>query len=456
MSACSTAGVVHEQRRVLAWFLLLCVYLYDEHPRMSATPLPALPINPAPAQPAQSTNSHVQHSGPSFHSHLQSAQQSQQQTSRDDSQASAQNNDQTPGSSAQAAAPTGDATANAGKPGADANNLQNDAASDNGPGIDLTGGVGTLVGTVLKLIDHATGDTLAGAASGTSKQGTASKQPPATPQPPTPMAGMVPVPLPAIAPVATPAGTNTNTPQTGNALAGIGSSLSPKTDLKPDDGFSASDADTPATNAPADAGSVTPAPGDGTQALAGSLAATGHAALPVAATFTDNSSQSTSGITALGSLAATAPVVPSGTSATHGLTMDAPVGSSGFAKELGQQITWLSGQDVKQAQIRLHPQDLGPLDVKVSVEHGRVDVSFVTQHPDTTAAVQQSLGQLHQMLGGQGLSLGHATVGQQSQQQLGGQQGQQGQATANASEDAADTPIATVARVAVGLVDAFA
>jgi len=201
---------------------------------------------------------------------------------------------------------------------------------------------------------------------------------------------------------------------------------------------------------------VTPAPGDGTQALAGSLAATGHAALPVAATFTDNSSQSTSGITALGSLAATAPVVPSGTSATHGLTMDAPVGSSGFAKELGQQITWLSGQDVKQAQIRLHPQDLGPLDVKVSVEHGRVDVSFVTQHPDTTAAVQQSLGQLHQMLGGQGLSLGHATVGQQSQQQLGGQQGQQGQATANASEDAADTPMATAARVAVGLVDAFA
>lgn len=456
MSACSTAAAVYEQHRVLAWFLLLSVYLYDEHPRMSATPLPALPINPAPAQPTQSTNSHAQHSGPSFHSHLQSAQQSQQQASRDDSQANAQNNDQTPGSSAQAAAPTGEATANAGKPGADANNQQNDAASDNGPGIDLTGGVGTLVGTVLSLIDHATGDTHAGAASGTSKQGTAAKQPTTASQPPAPMAGMVPVPLPAIAPVATPAGANTNTSQSGNALIGIGSGLSTKADLKADDGFSASDASTPTTNAPADAGSVTPAAGDSTQALAGSIAATSHAALPVATSFTDNSSQSTSGITALGNLTATAPVVPSGTTATHGLTMDAPVGSSGFAKELGQQITWLSGQDVKQAQIRLHPQDLGPLDVKVSVEHGRVDVSFVTQHPDTTAAVQQSLGQLHQMLGGQGLSLGHATVGQQSQQQFGGQQGQQGQASGSGNEEMADTPIATVARVAVGLVDAFA
>ncbi|HUB90912.1 MAG TPA: flagellar hook-length control protein FliK [Dyella sp.] len=426
---------------------------------MSATPLTALPINPAPS--AQPASSHSQQSGPSFHSHLQSAQQSsQQQTSADSSQADSQNNDQAQGSNAQGSgAQAGNPAGNASKPGADANdNQQNDAASDNGPGIDLTGGVGTLVGSVLSLIDHATGDAHAGAASasGASKQGTANKQAPATPLPPVPVAGMVPVPLPAIAPVATPAAANTNTPPTGNALAGIGSGLSSKADLKADDGFSAGDASTAGAGTPADASAVTQAVGDGTQALAGSIAASSHAALPAATTFTDNSSPSTSGITALGNLTAAAPVVPSGTAGTHSLTTDAPVGSSGFAKELGQQITWLSGQDVKQAQIRLNPQDLGPLDVKVSVEHGRVDVSFVTQHPDTTAAVQQSLGQLHQMLGGQGLSLGHATVGQQSQQQFGGQQGQQGQASGSANEEMADTPIATAARVAIGLVDAFA
>jgi flagellar hook-length control protein FliK len=383
---------------------------------------------------------------------LQSAQQSQQQASQDESHADSQNNRPRQGdNSAQAS----DAAGNTSKPGTDAKDSQSGTANDNGSGIDLTGSVGTLVGTVLGLMDHAAGDTHAGA-SGATKQSTGNKQPPAVAQPTAPAAAMVPVPLPAITPIAMPVGSNTTTPQAG-ALTGIGSGLLSKTDLKADDGFSASDATTSAASTPADAGNLTQALGDSAQALASSVAATSHAALPAAAAFNANdSSSSTSGIAALGNLTATAPVLPTGTPATHKLAMDAPVGSSGFAKELGQQITWLSGQDVKQAQIRLHPQDLGPLDVKVSVEHGRVDVNFLTQHPDTTAAVQQSLGQLHQMLGGQGLSLGHATVGQHAQQQFGGQPNQQAQTGNNAGDDTGDTPIATAARVAIGLVDAFA
>ncbi|HKT30478.1 flagellar hook-length control protein FliK [Dyella sp.] len=414
---------------------------------MSATPLPALPINPAPAQPAPMANNHSPPAGPSFHAHLQSA----QQTSQDTSRADAQSSDNTQNADAQASSASSDTS----KPGADAKDDQSDAANDNGPGIDLTGGVGTLVSTVLNLIDHATGDTHAGT-SGTAKQSAGNKQPSTTAQPAAQAAAIVPVLLPPVTPATTSATPNTGAPPTGNALAGIGSGLSAKPDFKADDGLSAGDAGTTAT--PADTSSFTQALGDNTQALAGSVAAGSHAALPVATTFAaDNSSPSTAGITALGNLTATAPVVPAGaTGGVHSLTMNAPAGSSGFAKELGQQITWLSGQDVKQAQIRLNPQNLGPLDVKVSVEHGRVDVSFMTQHPDATAAVQQSLGQLHQMLGGQGLSLGHATVGQHAQQQFSGQQNQQAQTSSSASDDIADTPIATAARAAIGLVDAFA
>lgn len=418
---------------------------------MSATPLPALPINPAPAQPTPSANSRRQHSGPSFHAHLRSAQQASQDTSRADAQDSDQ--EQNSGNAQHANAQASNASGDTNKPGADAKDNQSDASNDNGPGIDLTGGVGTLVSTVLNLIDHATGDAHTGAPA-TTKPSTGNKQQPAPAQPTAPAAAIVPMLLPAVTPVAAPTGTDTGS-QAGNALTGIGNGLSTKPDFKADDGLSAGDSSTAAT--PADANSLTQALSDNTQALAGSVAASSHAALPVATTFaSDDSSASTAGINALGSLTATAPVVPAGaTGATHSLAMNSPAGSSSFAKELGQQITWLSGQDVKQAQIRLHPQDLGPLDVKVSVEHGRVDVSFMTQHPDATAAVQQSLGQLHQMLGGQGLSLGHATVGQHAQQQFGGQQNQQAQ-TSSTTDDIADTPIATAARVAIGLVDAFA
>lgn len=139
--------------------------------------------------------------------------------------------------------------------------------------------------------------------------------------------------------------------------------------------------------------------------------------------------------------------------AAHALRMQSPIPSATFAQELGQQVAWLGGQDIKQARIRLHPEELGQLDVKVSVEHGRVDVSFTAQHPAAVTAVQQSLTQLDTMLAGQGLSLGQAQVGQQ---------GQGGAAHGHAASDTLDIDGASgeqevsLQRVGVGLVDAFA
>ncbi|RUL76151.1 flagellar hook-length control protein FliK [Dyella choica] len=414
---------------------------------MSATPLLALPVTPAtPSHLAPSTGSRSLHSGGSFHSHLESAQQDQQ--SSQDAQSTSSNGDQRQsGNNARSdSTPAGDTSSNTSKPGDDA------AQNERAPGIDLTGAAGSLAGMVLSLIDHANGDH-PGAAPSPAKQGASNKQP-AAPLPAASTATMAPVPLPAINPLPL-AATGSSAPQTGAALTdAIGSALSTKSSLEWDvkgGDSSAGDATAAGTPVGTDTGSPIQGIADGVQSLAGSAAASAHAALPAGATFTPDT---TSGMTALGNLTAT-PVVPS-SNATHSLRVDAPVGSSGFAKELGQQITWLSGQEVKQAQIRLNPQGLGPLDVKVSVDRGRVDVSFMTQHPATTAAVQQGLDQLHQMLGGQGLSLGHATVGQHAQQQFGGRSEQQAQASGNSNDEPADTPVAMAARVAIGLVDAFA
>lgn len=100
------------------------------------------------------------------------------------------------------------------------------------------------------------------------------------------------------------------------------------------------------------------------------------------------------------------------TPAAHVLTMQSSVGTPAFGQELSQQVTWLGGQDVKEARIRLHPEDLGELDVKVSVKQDHVDVAFIAQHPQAVHAVQQTLGQLDSMLAHHGLSLGQTQVGQ--------------------------------------------
>jgi flagellar hook-length control protein FliK len=138
----------------------------------------------------------------------------------------------------------------------------------------------------------------------------------------------------------------------------------------------------------------------------------------------------------------------------HQLQIPTPAGSHGFAQELGQQVAWLGGQDVKQARIRLHPEELGQLDIKVSVHHGRVDVVFNAQHPGAVAAVQQSLPQLDQMLGQHGLSLGHAEVGQHDHGGRGG--GERHAAEDTAADEIGEIHAVAATTGAVGLLDAFA
>src|SRR5574337_418400 len=130
-----------------------------------------------------------------------------------------------------------------------------------------------------------------------------------------------------------------------------------------------------------------------------------------------------------------------------------PAGSHAFAQELGQQVSWFVGQDVKQARIRLHPEELGSLDLKISVNHGRVDVVFHAQHPAAVTAVQQSLPQLDHMLARHGLSLGHTEVGQHDR---GDQSGYGGHGD-NASEiDEIPGPSLVTPLSQSGLLDAFA
>ncbi|MDO1528358.1 flagellar hook-length control protein FliK [Fulvimonas sp. R45] len=153
---------------------------------------------------------------------------------------------------------------------------------------------------------------------------------------------------------------------------------------------------------------------------------------------------------------AASPAAPAPAPAPHVLELAAPAGGTAFAQELGQQVVWLGAQGVKQASIRLHPQALGTLEVKVSLGHdGRVDVSFAAQHPAAVAAVQQSLGQLDLMLAGQGLSLGQAQVGQQGTDRRDGHVARRDAGTGD--EAVAETPgVAALSSVASGLLDIFA
>lgn len=181
--------------------------------------------------------------------------------------------------------------------------------------------------------------------------------------------------------------------------------------------------------------------------VAGMLAAT-DGLLPLATTGKDSSPAD-----AVPTAALSAPAAPAAPTAPPVLQL--PVGSQTFAQDLGQQVAWLGGQGIKQARIRLHPEELGSLDVKVSVTHGRVDVVFSAQHPAAVAAVQQSLPQLDQMLAQHGLSLGHAEVGQQDRGDRHGHAGDTGTAALDEPGEIHAINM-TTSLGQIGLLDAFA
>jgi flagellar hook-length control protein FliK len=149
-----------------------------------------------------------------------------------------------------------------------------------------------------------------------------------------------------------------------------------------------------------------------------------------------------------------APPAPAAPAPAHVLQLQSAPGSPAVGQDRGPQVAWLGGQDVKQARIRLHPEELGSLDVSVSVVHGRVDVVFSAQHPAAVAAVQQSLPQLDHMLAQHGLSLGHAEVGQHDR---GDRRGHAGDAGAGALDEIGEIHGSLPASPGkVGLLDAFA
>ncbi|WP_158583334.1 flagellar hook-length control protein FliK [Salinisphaera sp. Q1T1-3] len=96
----------------------------------------------------------------------------------------------------------------------------------------------------------------------------------------------------------------------------------------------------------------------------------------------------------------------------------APIASDDWNQALGQQTLRLAGQGgQQQAQIQLHPRELGPLSISVTVnDHQQAQIHLASAHAHVRDAVEAALPQLRQSLAAGGLSLGQASVGDQNSQ----------------------------------------
>ena len=134
-----------------------------------------------------------------------------------------------------------------------------------------------------------------------------------------------------------------------------------------------------------------------------------------------------------------------------------PVGQPQWSQAVGEKVLWLAAQNVSSAEINLHPKDLGPMQVKVSVNQEQVTVSFTSQHAVVREVLDQNLNRLRDMFSEQGLNLVNVDVSDKSfSRHQGDAKDQKSQGGTHDVTQDEEVPIAMSAIVQQRLVDHYA
>lgn len=121
-----------------------------------------------------------------------------------------------------------------------------------------------------------------------------------------------------------------------------------------------------------------------------------------------------------------------------------PFSSPQWGEDLGQQLIWMHKQALPSAELRLNPEHLGPVLVKIDQHQDQTSIIFTAQHQAVRDAIESAIPKLREMFSGQQLQLADVNV---SQHQANAEQRQPREFFQNASNEQqrqarrdADTP----------------
>jgi flagellar hook-length control protein FliK len=139
------------------------------------------------------------------------------------------------------------------------------------------------------------------------------------------------------------------------------------------------------------------------------------------------------------------------------VAVHAEVGGSGWANELGARLHWMVGAGLGSASLRLTPEQLGPVEVRISVHQNSASVWFSAAQPDTRSALEQALPRLRELFSAQGLNLAQAGVSDQSARSAQREPQTPGAGVRTlASGGPSATSVTSLPRLHQGLIDTYA
>ena len=132
------------------------------------------------------------------------------------------------------------------------------------------------------------------------------------------------------------------------------------------------------------------------------------------------------------------------------MTWQAPLALTepGAAQQLKDRVMVQIQQKLQTAEVQLHPEELGSIQIKMNLQQDQLSVQFVVQQQAAKEALEQQMPKLRDLLEQQGIAL---TEGQVEQRQSGTQQEQRQARSGQSGSDDAD--VATVQTVQVRVSD---
>jgi len=93
------------------------------------------------------------------------------------------------------------------------------------------------------------------------------------------------------------------------------------------------------------------------------------------------------------------------------------VGGRAWEGAIADRVMWMVQGEQQMAKLKLNPPNLGPLEVRVSVNQDQASVAFVSQHAAVREALETAMPRLRELFDQQSLELVQADVSDPGAQQ---------------------------------------
>lgn len=75
-----------------------------------------------------------------------------------------------------------------------------------------------------------------------------------------------------------------------------------------------------------------------------------------------------------------------------------PLGEKGWNDAMAQKISWLVGKQIQQAEIRLNPENMGPIEMKINIQNDQTNIQIAAQQLNVREALEAAIPRLREMM----------------------------------------------------------